>query len=96
MLAEKLRKVTNAGRPVWRKPSGEEYSEVGATVPTDSGMWRNVPSVDEQGVISTNEDVLRYITVDPITGRILPEYKDLDTAIEASKMRSRALRSPLL
>ena len=88
--------VTSAGRPVWRSPSGGQFSEVTRTIPLSPGVWVNAPSVFEGGRIIEDENVLMQIYqsnggVDPLTGRPLDRYTTVGEAVQQAGPRSQHL-----
>lgn len=78
------------GRPVWQ--SGDDmYSEKTITVPYGEG-WVNVPTVDVDGSILSEEEVIRLLDqigpVDIVTGEPLPVFDRLAVAEQKASQRS--------
>ena len=97
---------TKAGRPLWKDPkSGELYSEKTVTIPlkiapdgrpAEGTKWVNVPTVFEGGQVMQDEDfLLKFYREngykDPLTGKQLDMFDDVDSAVEAAKKRSDSL-----
>ena len=80
----------SSGRPVWQ--SGDDlYSEKTITVPYGDG-WVNVPTVDVDGSILSEEEVIRLLDqigpVDIVTGEPLPVFDRLAVAEQKAAQRS--------
>jgi len=97
---------TKAGRPLWKDPrTGEEYSERTVTIPLVTNpdgspargtKWVNVPSVFEGGQIMDDEQFLMKFYrenqyKDPLTGKKLDIFDNLDNAVKSAEQRSEGL-----
>jgi hypothetical protein len=82
----------SSGRPMYYRPDRGRYSEKSVTFPL-MGKWITFPSVDAQGNLMGEDQVLDYVRangpVDPITGEELPMFKSRDEAERYARMRSR-------
>jgi hypothetical protein len=88
------------GRPIYRTPWGENYSEKSVTFALDDAQstWVNVPSVVAGGVIVEDEDLLyQYYKMndfmDPITGQPIQTFPTMEDALNVARSRSDGMRS---
>ena len=90
--------MTRYGRKRWQDPTtGAYYSEITETFQTPDGRWINVPSVDENGQIIPNQVLEDRINsgdfMDPVTGKELPLFQNLEQAEFAADLKSQTIKS---
>jgi len=87
---------SSAGRPVYQGTEyygllDEQYSERTTTVPYGD-KWVAFPSVDRQGNMLSEDQMMEYLTkngpVDPITGEVFPTFGSIDAADASARNRS--------
>lgn len=85
---------TSAGRKVFKDASGENYSEKTITFETEHG-WINIPTVDAEGNQMTQEQLEDFVAengpIDPVTGKELSTYEDVQSAEAAAQEQTDAL-----
>ena len=92
---------TQYGRTRWQdSTTGEYYSEKSKTFQTRNGMWVNIPSVDADGKIISDEMLQDYINSaeniydlkDPITGQSLNIFENVKDAEIAAQLKSNSIQ----
>ena len=85
---------TSAGRNVFVDENGENYSEKTITFETKYG-WINMPTVDAEGNQMTQDQLEEFVAnngpIDPVTGKELSTYEDVESAEAAAQEQTDAL-----